>query len=552
MPPRTIPPWLRWFGAVLSGLLLFLAFPPADASDIAWGALVPLVLASLGAPPRRAFGLGFTAGALFWLASIVWITRVTWIGWVLLSLYCGLYVGGFAWFLAAWDRRWGGRGVLRGLALLLAGTVFWVGLEAVRFRFGTGFAWNALGVSQAENLPVIQIAAIGGVLLVSAVVAAMNLAVALTIRRYASAWMEGARARWAPHGELMVGFLAVALAFSLGVRRLARTGTPDTYLKATLIQPAVPQDVKWTLAFAEEVYDMLGSLTRTAIGSAEPDLVIWPETAIPEDLLYSERAFELVQDLAQEGVPLLIGSMDRARRGEEDWDFYNCSFLIRADGAIPRPYRKQHLVLFGETVPLGRQFPWLLRLTPIDYLFTPGPGPGFFDLEGHRAILSPLICFEDTVPWLARAAVTEGANVLVNQTNDAWFDPSWASRQHMRQAVFRAVETGTPMVRSANTGVSCLIDPYGRVLQELSDPTTGDVTVRGFLTVSIPLPALDRVPTVYVRKGYRFDGVMMVLAGLLGAGVGWPRGGRFRFRTSNIERPTSNIEIGVRKTSHVR
>ena len=186
-------------------------------------------------------------------------------------------------------------------------------------------------------------------------------------------------------------------------------------------------------------------------------------------------------------------------------------------GAPAQAYDKRHLVVFGEYIPLQPYVPFIKALTPISESFSPGSTSTVFCLERPPVRFSVLICFEDTVARLARDSVRNGARLLVNQTNDAWFDPSSASRQHMIQCVFRCVENGVPAVRCANTGVSCTIDRLGRI-RDVLDDGAGHVSVMGFRWSRVDVPGAAMPLTFYTRHGDVFAQACLVL-GLIA--IGW-------------------------------
>ncbi|MCX6996293.1 MAG: apolipoprotein N-acyltransferase [Kiritimatiellaeota bacterium] len=471
------------------------AFPPLEWSGLAWLALVPLLLAVRGAEPGRAFRLGWLAGFVFWLCSTHWLTHVSAAGWIGLAAYCALYPGWFAlaaaggWTLSARARP--GRLLFPALAALV-----WTGLEWLRGTLFTGFAWNPLGVSQYRNLPLIHIAAWGGVGAVSALVALVNVALALTVQNYRAAWAARTRAS---RTELMLALLLVALAWAGGVRALRAPPVPVTLLRVALIQPNIPQADKWTPENFDLIYDRLRTETRRALAAGPLDLIVWPETALPDDVRTSTNSYAVVRDLVTNGTPIFLGSMDTEWRDNQPV-YYNSSFLFDTQGRLAQSYDKRHLVIFGEYVPLQGLLPFIALLTPIEASFTPGAISTVFRLDQPPVAFAALICFEDTVAPLAREAVQRGARLLINQSNDAWFDPSGASRQHMTHSVLRAVENGVPILRSCNTGVSCCIDRFGQVYDVLAD-RDGRVAVTGFRTSVVAVPG-DTMPlTFYTRHG---------------------------------------------------
>ncbi len=518
---NSIARWLPAAVAIGSGLLLAAAFPPLEWSELAWIGLAPLLLVTWRATPRQRFSLGWWCGMIFWSCTLFWLTEVTWPGWVLLSAYCALFFAGFAvtagWLHDQWD---GARLVVR-IGWMLALPLGWVGLEFMRATWFTGFAWNPLGGSQFEVVSLIQMAAWTGVYGVSAVVMLVNVAVALTVDRYIR---EGLRSHRAWHPELMLAFLVLAISMTRGGRHMRLGDEPTTQLRVAVIQPNIPQYQKWTPEFVDHIYDQLASLTSMALQVGDPDLVIWPETAVPDYVRQSRRSYGLVRELTTMGAPLLVGSMDVEWVDEGKPRHFNSSLLFNRDGVLVESYDKQHLVMFGEYVPLSRFLPFMTAMTPIEASFDAGSESTAFVLDEPEVRFAVLICFEDTVARLARRAVRQGARLLINQTNDAWFRESSAARQHMTHSVFRAVENQVPVVRAANTGVSCGIDRHGRIHNVLADET-GNTFVSGFQMMSVQTPAGEQVPTFYARHGdwLGWSGKVLLLMVALAAGMqrGW-------------------------------
>jgi len=224
----------------------------------------------------------------------------------------------------------------------------------------------------------------------------------------------------------------------------------------------VDQAQKWDVKRASAIFQDYVNLTRQAIREGA-QLVLWPESSTP--FLFEENlpAADVVRTLAQQAqVPIVLGS-DQIERGHPD-RFFNSAFLVRADGATGGVYRKMHLVPFGEYVPFQRLLFFAAPLTEQAGTFSPGLNPELLPVDGHR--LSVAICYEVVYPDLVRQFVAGGSELLTTITNDAWFGQTSAPVQHFQQAAMRAIENGRYLVRSANTGISGIVDPYGRVLAE--------------------------------------------------------------------------------------
>jgi apolipoprotein N-acyltransferase len=461
---------LMYCGAILSGVLLMLAFPLFERSELAWIALVPLWIACRHASPKRAVFLGWLCGVVFFAGSVHWLTNVSLLGCVGLVMYCSLYFMPFGAVVSWASHRFGTERWYSNLLIMLMATATFVGFEYLRGVLFTGFAWNPLAVSQYRNLAVAQMAAWGGVAAVSALVVWMNAAISVTVIHYVE-HRRGLICR--PHFELMAGFMLLALAMALGLRTLnagqESAGDPFT---VALIQPAIPNLLgEWTEEQTETqtalIYERVGQLTKAAQAAAPLDLIIWSETVLPDFLRNSPRSNAFVRQFA-EATPVLTGTMDYSFDPAGAVLYHNSSVLVGTNGVYLGKYDKQHLVIFGEYIPLHDQFPILTTMSPIKSSFTPGKGAARLVAAENVPPFSVLICFEDTVAPLARHAVNAGARWLVNQTNDAWFDEAEAM-QHMAQCVFRAIENRVPVVRCANNGVTCAIDSFGRVSALLRD-----------------------------------------------------------------------------------
>lgn len=518
----------------MSAGILWSVFPPAPmGSDGVWFGLAPLLLVARHASPRRAFWLGWLGGSVFWLLSLTWLWRLIenqgpWplvvFGHVALALYCGLYTGLFALAAARLWRVVGREETLlkRLVAAVVGEPLLWVGAEYLRCVLLTGFAWNALGVTQQPSnifvLSIAQLASLGGVYAISALVVLVNGAVAgfceriygtMRSRTYGEPLLGG-RLRAL---ETFIPLMLLALAWKFGYDRVQRWDhrqASEPVWQLALVQPNAPSIFERDDASTDVARTTLLEQTTLAAAS-KPDLVVWPETALIGELPYDPVAMALASNGAVAArAPLLTGAVEiqpgpSGRR--DDLRFYNAAWLFSPDGKPCGRYHKQHLVPFGEYVPLDCLFPVLARLSPVGFSCTAGRESTVLRIDGRprengttpgTLAFSPLICFEDTVAELARRAVKAGARLLVNVTNDAWFGGSSEPEQHLAQALFRCIESGVPMVCAANTGVTCAIDPIGRSgVLTVAERTSG---FAGFFTVPLAVPK-DPLHTVWRRFG---------------------------------------------------
>jgi apolipoprotein N-acyltransferase len=556
--------------ALLGGLSLALAFPKPGWSAFAWVAPGLILMSAAGRPGWSALRLGYLAGVVHYLVSLRWLLFIPFpagavAGWLALSLYLAFFPAVWVWLCWRMAPRGAPRGpdvktdavrmplpgmgglpisariyplhatgteapggdLLPGAGLvhaswflrtlwLLACAACWVAMEMGVSQFLTGFPWNLLGATQYQVIPLIQVASVTGIFGVSFLVVWFALGIAMATLRL----FHRRGGRWTAWTEL-------ALVVGWGLDRLQGMRRSDRRLKMALIQPSIPQTLIWDEREDENRFRELMELSRLALAT-RPDLMVWPEGAMPS---LTETNYRAVTNLLnRQGVAMLFGADEvvaRAPEGPEDaarYDAYNSAFFLEGDGRFVGSYRKQRRVIFGEYVPLSDWLPVLRRLTPIVGGFAAGKGPVTFSLARPACQFSVLICFEDVFPWAARAAARGDVDVLLNLTNNGWFGESSAQWQHAASAVFRAVENGLPLVRCTNNGLTCWIDPAGRLMQVLG-LEEGNIYAPGFMTAEVALPAKDdtRVPTWYRQHGDVFGWVCVGVAALV---LGGARSGR--------------------------
>lgn len=491
---------MRWRGgmAVLSGVLLALSFPRFDLGPLAFGAIVPLLVGLDGVRPLQGTYLGIITGLVFYLMSISWVvhTMTTYGGLPLplaflvliaLSLYLALYVGIFAYGVT----RLSGRGAL---AYLVGVPAFWVGLEYARTFLLTGFPWNLLGYSQYQNLWLIQIASVTGIYGISFLLVLTNAGVAQGCLLFRQGW----RPALLPVGGVGVFLLGIVL---FGIGRMVSAETERTAIRVGIIQGNIAQELKWDPGFQQRTIDVYRRLTQEV--GKEADLIVWPETAVPFFLREGGALSQRVLDLADEvGSFLLVGSPDRTP--DPSPRLYNSAFMISPQGRIVQKYDKIHLVPFGEYVPLKSLLFFVEKMATGIGDFN--AGQHFTVFETPRGRFGVLICYEAVFPDQVRRHVLAGADFLVNITNDAWFGDSAAPYQHLSMAILRAVENGVYLVRAANTGISALVEPTGRVLER------SDLFVEAVLSGTFT-PGSAR--TFYTRYGDVFAWVCGLISVLL-------------------------------------
>lgn len=468
--------------AIISGALLSLAFPKFDQGWLAWIALVPLLLVLRKASWRSGFWIGFAAGMAHYLTLVYWTAHtmhtyghLPWFQSIflllLLAAYLALYPAVFGIAITQLCPRPG--------HLILVAPATWTALEYIRTWLFTGFPWELLGYSQHDHLWTIQIADLTGVYGVSAIIMMANAALALAILF----WLEKP---WQSH-QIGARTLAIAVAAAAGVLALTlgygiyQVGNTDQSeqhapkANVAVIQGNIDQAVKWDPKFQLLTTKTYRKLSLKAV-TDNIDLVIWPETATPFYLLYDKNLSRMVIDTVQKAnTPFIIGSPSFTSNPKA-YEFHNSAYMVTPEGKSNGKYDKAHLVPFGEYVPLKRWLPFINKLVTQVGDFKPGPSGNTLAWDRHRVGMQ--ICYEVIFPSLARAMVKNGAHLLVNITNDAWFGRTGAAYQHYSMAVFRAVENRRWLARAANTGISGFIDPCGRIVASTSLYTEATATAR--------------------------------------------------------------------------
>jgi apolipoprotein N-acyltransferase len=472
-----------------------------------------------GVSARRGFTLGLLTGIVHYAGTVYWTSGtvatfggLSWFVAVpvafLLVLYMSLYLGLASAAAAVMMQRFGYAGLLMAPAA-------WVAAEYARAHIFGGFPWIPLGNAVVSLLPVVQIASVFGVYGVSWVLALLNALLALIV-------MSNGRVR------LLSGVAAVALLVSVSVwgaarisdNRLTREGTP---VRVGLIQGNVPQTEKWDPSRAAAIFERYLRMTRAAAAEGA-EFIIWPESATPfyfdEDPRSAHRVRQLVSDIQ---VPLLFGT-DEVEPGDPP-KYYNSAFILSESGATAAVYRKMFLVPFGEYVPFGTLLSFVGPLVDAVSAFSPGQRVTMLPVDGH--MVSTAICYEVVYPHLIRQGVLHGAELLTTITNDAWYGETSAPWQHFDLATMRAIEQGRYLARAANTGISGIVDPYGRVT----------LRTNLFETVApIGEVRLIRELTVYAKIG-DIAAQLAVLLTLLGVGTAlWSRGRTLPPGSHNVSR----------------
>lgn len=512
-----------WIFACLSGVLQILIFPNFSIYLLSWIALAPLIYAILKcrdqdivmvladggqflapATPWQGFLLGYLCGFIWYLGSCSWIfhvmhvyggigTPLSVLLLLMFSLYLGLYHGLFGLFLALIAARRNGYS----LRALVFTPFLWVAVEMAR-TYITGFPWDLLGTTQIDNIPLSRIATVTGVYGISFEIALVNTAVAAAFL-----------VPYAKRKVLLTASLAAAIALHAG--KLLKPEALPTDQGATLVQANVPiteSDV-WSLEYFEQTLNSLQALSARPRSErpSTPGLIIWPESPAPfwATDLHLRRT---LADIARNTNSYIIaGSLgidhtgDAGRRPE----IYNSASVVAPTGAWTSRYDKIHLVPFGEYVPFKKLFSFAGGLTRQVGTFARGKLRMPLNVGDSQA--GVFICYESIFPNEVRQFALHGAEFFVNISNDGWYGEGGAPRQHLNMARMRAVENNRWLLRDTNTGVTAVIDPFGRVVVEA--PRNERMTLQGAYS-------LEETTTFYTRHGdwFPFLCAIITLVGL--------------------------------------
>jgi apolipoprotein N-acyltransferase len=433
---------------LISAILMSLSFHPMGLHFLAWFGLVPLLFAIQNMRPSLTFRAGILFGFLFSLLSLFWlvflqietnIKILLFFGLILLFMYFGIYYG-------------------TGLLMVHKAGLWFLpfaltGLEFIRGIGELGFPWLSFGYSQARYPIIIQQASIYGVYGLSFWLILINVCLFKLINR-----------KNVKNLVLYVVIFLIPLCYAM-----LHMKKPDgESIAIGVVQPNIDPNIKFTRAIREETFSRLINLsekcnTAGLAATNEPlKLIVWPETAIPIFITFHGRYQQSVTELSSRiNAPILTGTPIYDSKTQR---VYNGAVVIEPDKEITQTYKKMHLVPFGEHIPFDQYIPFMRKIDVGGGDYAAGTEYVVFKTEEIKC--SCLICFESIFPEISRESVKKGAVLLANITNDGWFGKISGAQQHNDMAILRAVENGVPLVRSANTGISMVVDKYGRILNE--------------------------------------------------------------------------------------
>ncbi|MFH1683668.1 MAG: apolipoprotein N-acyltransferase [Candidatus Margulisiibacteriota bacterium] len=453
--------------SAVSGCLLSLAFPKANLFWLAWLALIPFFIALYRAKNLKqllvcglSFGVIFFGIHLFWMTTLFRFVQL-WIvlGWICLVLFQTFFILLFVLILRAFKSK------LAANAFVFA--LLWTAIEWLRAWGPFGVTGGDLGYSQVQFLPLIQIASFASVYGVSFLVVFFNASAAMFLFD---------KRKWR---SLAISLVLIIAATTYGTYVLNVSSRvprpPSRSIKLALLQPNIDQKNKMNPAMVLPIFKIHEEMSQQAMPD-KPDVIVWPETAIFSYVLHDRHLSKRIKALARKtnawlvfGIPHYVGA-----------SAYNSVVSISPTGEVVSRYDKQHLVPFGEYLPFKPLlYPFLKGIGYYESEFSSNPEPEL--LKVGELKVSAAVCFESTFPHTIRKRIKEGSNFILLVTNDAWFGDSSALYFHLNTGVFRAIENRKYFIQAGNTGISAIIDPYGRILQKTR------TNERDILTFEIPL-----------------------------------------------------------------
>jgi apolipoprotein N-acyltransferase len=455
---------------IASGLALALAFPKFDVSLLAWVAFVPFFYAIEGEPLKNVFWWGWLQGLACYVGSLYWVVitlnEFAGVHFVLSLLPMFLLSGVVAIYVAI--ALWAGEFIARRLRIPIVITmpIAWAAGELVRTYFPIGFPWNLLGETQYRNLELIQFAEFTGTYGISTLIIFFNVVIFMVLMK------RGSRRLQTLSLSILTGVMLLAIIFGNWRMHELKTLKPNGSFRVAMVQGNIAQSVKWDPNAQAPTFKIYSD--QSAQGAREnADLIVWPEAAATfwfqpddryparaaEDAGYRNELLKLARDL---GKPILFGAPALVVHDDRIAGMANRAYLVSAQGEVAAWYDKIQLVPFGEYVPARALLGYFVnRIVEGMGDMIPGQQQTLFGVKGAK--LSVLICYESIFPDLARRSVKKGADVMVNITNDAWYGTSSAPYQLLAMSAMRSVETKTPMIRVANTGISAIILNDGRI-----------------------------------------------------------------------------------------
>lgn len=510
---------------LISGTLLFLAFPPYGLPFLIWVGLVPIMLVIYQKGFVQAFLISGLGGLVYFAGFFNWILVIpgyTLLHHAILDVFLAIFFGTFGLVFSLISRRFGAT------MAFSAAPFIWVSLEYLRSNLlFMALPMGLLAHSQYANPSIIQISSLAGAYGVSFLVVMVNSAIAGLILSQVYRVKKGASlspSSFSRHGaNALIAAAALLTIFTLIYGRTTISQPIDgESFKLSLVQGNIEQSQKWNPKYANFIINTYARMTEEA-AEHKPSLIIWPEGATPRSIARDQKIRHQVDHIAKSaGTYLLMGSTQHQKfkqEGIKKVEYFNSAFLIPP---IPdfknQRYDKVRLFPFGEYLPMKETIPWSFINIPDRDNYSSGNEFKVFEIPDLR--FGVTICWENLFPELVRRFVINGAQLIVNITNEAWFGRTAAPYHFVSTSVFRSVENRIYVVRCANTGISCFIDPFGRIVKKVKDASGHDISVRGVLTGEI---TSQKYKTIYNRYGNWLIWLSMAFTTSLISGVFFKR-----------------------------
>ena len=501
MKHNAIKTGLFFLAPVISGVLFVLAFPAHDISGLAWVSLVPLLVAMHGRNPVIGFFMAFCFGFLNVAAIFSWIFEVrgyTIFHHILLASYLAALFGIFGWAYGFIAKRLGSG------AAVLSAPFLWVTMEYVRSSLSfLALPWAWIAHTQHQNILMIQLVSLTGTYSLSFLIVMVNASIAAVFMALSKKQIGGSCVDCLKLKKVAIVMVIASVALVSGALFYGRSSlnnlSQDKSIKVSVIQGNISQEKKWNPEYADFIMQRYTELTMKA-SKDEPDVIVWPEGATPGFVLKRMDLMQKIVALAREiKTPLLIGSSEypKFEAGPLSIEsFGNTALFFSENGKVLGQYLKIILVPFTETVPLKNIIPWPKFILPDKNVSFEIPGKEITLFKINNAEFGVAICWEMHFPELIRQFVNKGANFMLNIVNEGRYGDTAAPFQLLSMTIFRAVENRIAIARSTNTGISCFIDPYGRV-SETVEKDGRILFVDGYLTREIPITGKKSFYTEY-------------------------------------------------------
>lgn len=515
---------------ILGGVYSFI-LPPYDQFDLAWFGMAPLLVVLRLCKPKAGFWYGLCFGVGFWFPAIFWFVSLgnkgcpfvlVLISYVLLAMACAAFTAIFSMLVPRlWqgvkyisyeeyleqedkleeldddeyereEKKFAHKMKVMGRKIAFAETwrvpviaLIWVGLEYLRGV--AGFSWNTLAISQYKSFPIAQLAATGGTAAVSFLIVMVNAGIAGVAVRIWRLLYSKEYPRVKRHFDLWFVLIIALIAMVTGMKQYRllnqesrALSSPEQLLRVGAINNHDTPYLQKTYS-SMDILNML--IMRTyEFSTNKVDLIVWPETSIPF-LLPEPKINSFLLEISKEmDTEIIVGGVENATPEGKKFDLgYNVSCHYTPQANEPEVYKKRHLVPFGEYLPLDETIPFIRKFAPFGYSVVRGVGSQLFKVKDIDAGM--MICFEDTYSWVARESVNAGARLLISHSNDMWFDYDTEKLQHHANAVFRAIETRTPLIRVSNEGYMGVVHPTGKT-ERLYAPS--ETIMREYVIASPP------------------------------------------------------------------